>query len=350
MVNFPRPHRGASSSNTAHRTSVASNITTHSNKAGSHNSFILSAAKRVVSVFDARASWATTTSVTMGSSDEKENMPPSSVFPGVTSETASDTSVDKTKKLKRSGFVQTIVAKLESNKNGSDKKEYRDVQESARNSVSPIAIEKMDKSEISDTTAVNVIAESSKNGDRKENEQSISLTRSSEVRADRDSSYKSLEVLREATNTESCDDVVPPLATKQGAIRKLRSVASRMDLVKREKSVKRTKKRPESGIGTGGMHDLDHKLEESWLAKVDALAAWAEQCLTNGRMPYFDIQVMKQANDILIRESEDVDDFGSVLSRAAKLLTPEEDLVACFQRTSCHPHQTAYFAKILKEV
>jgi len=354
MVSFSRTHRGASSSNTAHRNSVASNITTHSkhsNKAGNHNSFIFTAAKRVVSAFDHRSSWATSTSATMGSVDEKENVSPSSRLPILTSETASDSSTDKGKKSRNYGpMIQALVARFE-HKDSDGSKETRDVQESPGDSMSPVVVEKEFNSE-SETSRNWSVASKSKSEDfNLEIELSVPQSFDSKAKPEIKVEAKTdpAEILKDVSNTESVHDVVPPLAIKHSAVRKLRSVASRMDLVKREKSVKKPKKRPESGA-SAKMYALDPKLAESWRAKVDALASWANESLNSGRMVSYDIPIMQHANDVVAQASENGEEFGSIDLKFGQLLTPEQDLVACFQRSSCHPHQTAYFAKILNEV
>jgi len=307
MVNFSRSHKTTYAA--TNRTSVASNLTTQSNRTGTHSSFIAAAAKRVVSAFEPRVSWATTS--TAHTMEDKEHqgllVPP----PPPTSESASTHSAEESKRHRKRGPKITAMLTMFEQKHSSE----------------------ADKENVGEkdqfASKVSVLATSP------------TVTKSCETaRIPHAIEDKIPYSIMEKTNSKTMSDLIAPLPTKSSKVRKLRSMASKMELtIKREKSV-----RDATYSAQEQRYQIDKSIAKSWDDKVDALAAWSTVSLTNGFMDRPDLKTLMTANDV---PSEGC---MPTSNRAAKLLTPEQDLIECFSPDRCLPHLAAYFAKILNEV
>lgn len=263
------------------------------------------------------------------------------------SEEASDASIGKGRKDKpgRGNFVQSLVNRFENSKTGTGSKH------------SP------DTSGLSSPRESNVspsVAGRSKATDTRNSSPESPVLLSSEATTRKVNASATSNALRDVSVEESAGDTVSPLVKKESTLMpKLRSMVSKSDLNKREsvhKSYKqlRTEKMLSLACeGSADIHVLDPRLASSWTEKVDALAAWADNCLSTGRMAPLDVPILHHANDVAVQslEKEEMSNSESaIMSRRPQPSTPEEDLLACVQRESCHPHRAAYFAKNIKEV
>ncbi|KAF2674640.1 hypothetical protein BT63DRAFT_408807 [Microthyrium microscopicum] len=372
MFSLSRAHKG-SNNLAGNRTSVASNLTTQSHKA-SHDGFFGKATKRIVSAFDHRASWATTSSAAMTEDQDPRYLSPQVASSDTASATSAEGRNSSGKRNRNYGpMIQGLLARFDPNfhsKEGPDwraSKENRDLSSSpirwdikehpARET--PLPKENPPQDESSESPESTDSPESPESPESAEDDFVEQPLLRSPTPAGRSTTVTSLltEMLppngtllkskRDTQISETSIDwvnstaMVEPLKTKGkesfGPFKgTLRAMKSRMDMKRESSSLKKQ------------TMSLNPEMASSWEAKVDALAAWSEECLSKGRMPDMDLVVMRKANDVLTRKDSGGSD-PSTASDEIVLLSPEQDLVECFSRESCHPHQTAYFAKILKE-
>lgn len=131
-----------------------------------------------------------------------------------------------------------------------------------------------------------------------------------------------------------------PLATKSHNI--LKSVPSVADLTKRRRYTRESKKRPASDVSS---KILDLKQSRTWQDKMDRMVEWTKAGWSAGPMPDMISHVGDRSRPF------DLDDNrSSSRTDSVRMLTPEEDLAECVNPSSCHPHLTPYFAKVLNDV
>jgi hypothetical protein len=329
------------------RTSVASNLTTRtqSGRVTTHTSFIAQAAKRVVSAFEprsaaSRASWATvSTTVTMADDKETMSVLPPLPHPIVTlSETASggNSGDEATKVRKRGPKITAMLTMFEHKGRGGD--------DDTQNLLDNRQLEDWTNSSPDYSPMSNNVKTICETSTPPPPPPSLPLPLPIPKLVCQDVVMETVSVTSKSSN-----HAISPLTTKQSKVHRLRSMASKMDIggLKRERSQKEAKRRGKPD--RSDKYKLDEKLAKSWDQKVDALAEWTCQSLSNGYMSDVHFETMLVANDVLVKE-DGQEDRARRNPGDTKLLTPEEDLKECFRPTSCHQHMAAYFAKLVKEV
>jgi hypothetical protein len=145
---------------------------------------------------------------------------------------------------------------------------------------------------------------------------------------------------RSSTDKSSINSApVPSLPVSSKARNILKTAPSIMDLAKKKWS--RDGKRKPAPETSEKLLVYDQKLEDTWIEKVNGLVEWTNQGMGRGDIP----QMVFVIHDGFKGNSEEASSRTSGL-----LLTPEEDLKECVEITSCHPHLTPYFAKVLRDV